>query len=165
MIGSNVCSGTVIRWARDKGYTSGRAEFWLLHDGATHDRLFSASYESALREAGYQVTVVPNQGKGAAATRIEAARRRGGEPIAGALNFIGANCLNGRYWGAIEDVPNLHFEICYYQTIETAIAMGLQRVEAVAQGSQKLARGYRPVPTWSAHYIADRISAARRPVI
>ena len=61
--------------ASDKGYTSGRAEFWLPHDGATHDRLFSASYESALREAGYAVSVVPNQGKGAAAARIEAARR------------------------------------------------------------------------------------------
>lgn len=64
-----------LAWARDKGYTPGRAEFWLPHDGATHDRLFSVSYESALREAGYAVSVVPNQGKGAAAARIEAARR------------------------------------------------------------------------------------------
>jgi predicted N-acyltransferase len=78
-----------------------------------------------------------------------------GVPIAGALNFIGADCLYGRYWGTTADVPNLHFEICYYQAIEAAIARGLPRVEAGAQGSHKLARGYRPVPTWSAHYIPD----------
>jgi predicted N-acyltransferase len=80
---------------------------------------------------------------------------RDGRPIAGALNLIGAEALYGRYWGAIEDVPHLHFEICYYQAIEAAIALGLGRVEAGAQGAHKLARGYRPVPTWSAHFIAD----------
>jgi predicted N-acyltransferase len=80
---------------------------------------------------------------------------RGGVPIAGALNLIGADCLYGRYWGAIEEVPNLHFEICYYQAVEFAIAHRLERVEAGAQGSHKLARGYRPVPTWSAHFIPD----------
>jgi len=78
-----------------------------------------------------------------------------GEPIAGALNLIGDDCLYGRYWGTTADVPNLHFEICYYQAIEAAIARGLKRVEAGAQGSHKLARGYRPVPTFSAHYIPD----------
>ena len=80
---------------------------------------------------------------------------RGGRPVAGALNLIGAEALYGRYWGCTEEVPNLHFELCYYQAIEAAIARGLQRVEAGAQGAHKLARGYRPVPTWSAHYIAD----------
>ena len=80
---------------------------------------------------------------------------RDGVPIAGALNLIGANCLYGRYWGTTADIPHLHFEICYYQAIEAAIAMGLPRVEAGAQGEHKLARGYRPVPTWSAHYIPD----------
>lgn len=80
---------------------------------------------------------------------------RDGRPIAGALNLIGADALYGRYWGAIEEVPHLHFEICYYQAIEAAIARGLARVEAGAQGAHKLARGYRPVPTWSAHHIAD----------
>ncbi len=79
---------------------------------------------------------------------------RDGRPIAGALNLIGTEALYGRYWGCIEDVPNLHFELCYYQAIDVAIAHGLQRVEAGAQGGHKLARGYRPVPTWSAHYIA-----------
>ncbi|HEX8640719.1 MAG TPA: GNAT family N-acetyltransferase [Allosphingosinicella sp.] len=80
---------------------------------------------------------------------------RSGRPIAGALNLVGAEALYGRYWGCLEEVPHLHFELCYYQAIEAAITRGLQRVEAGAQGAHKLARGYRPVPTWSAHYIAD----------
>ena len=80
---------------------------------------------------------------------------RGGKPIAGALNFIGAEALYGRYWGCREDVPFLHFELCYYQAIEAAIARGLARVEAGAQGEHKLARGYVPVTTWSAHYLPD----------
>ncbi len=79
----------------------------------------------------------------------------GGKPIAGALNFIGAEALYGRYWGAVIDKPFLHFELCYYQAIDAAIALGLSRVEAGAQGQHKLARGYKPVPTWSAHYITD----------
>jgi len=98
---------------------------------------------------------------------------RDGAPIAGALNLIGADALYGRYWGCIEDVPHLHFELCYYQAIEAAIARGLRRVEAGAQGSHKLARGYRPVPTFSAHYlrdprlrdaVADYLAAERRAV-
>lgn len=76
--------------------------------------------------------------------------------IAGALNLIGGDCLYGRYWGAIEHHPFLHFEICYYQAIEYAIAHKLLRVEAGAQGEHKLARGYMPVPTYSLHWIADR---------
>ncbi|HEU4959654.1 MAG TPA: GNAT family N-acetyltransferase [Sphingomonas sp.] len=87
---------------------------------------------------------------------------RGGRPIAGALNLIGADTLYGRYWGCVEDVPFLHFELCYYQAIEAAIARGLATVEAGAQGEHKLARGYAPTPTWSAHYIPD--SAFRRAV-
>jgi len=80
---------------------------------------------------------------------------RDGRPVAGALNLIGAEALYGRYWGCVEDVRFLHFELCYYQAIETAIARRLARVEAGAQGEHKLARGYRAVPTFSAHYIAD----------
>ena len=80
---------------------------------------------------------------------------RDGVPIAGALNLIGDVALYGSYWGATEEVPFLHFELCYYQAIEAAIARGLSRVEAGAQGEHKLARGYVPVPTWSAHYIPD----------
>jgi predicted N-acyltransferase len=80
---------------------------------------------------------------------------RDGKPIAGALNLIGADTLYGRYWGCREDVPFLHFELCYYQAIDAAIERGLSKVEAGAQGEHKLARGYVPVPTWSAHYIPD----------
>jgi predicted N-acyltransferase len=80
---------------------------------------------------------------------------RDGVAVAGALNLIGADALYGRYWGCSEDVPFLHFELCYYQAIDAAIARGLARVEAGAQGEHKLARGYAPVATWSAHYIPD----------
>ena len=78
-----------------------------------------------------------------------------GAPIAGALNFIGEEALYGRYWGCTVERPFLHFELCYYQAIDAAIARGLARVEAGAQGGHKLARGYEPVPTWSAHWLAD----------
>ncbi len=76
--------------------------------------------------------------------------------IAGAINFIGKDALYGRNWGSIEEHPFLHFEVCYYQAIEFAIAHGLSRVEAGAQGEHKLARGYVAVPTYSAHDIADQ---------
>jgi uncharacterized protein len=79
---------------------------------------------------------------------------RQGEVVAGALNFIGADTLYGRYWGALIDQPFLHFELCYYQAIDLAIALRLDRVEAGAQGGHKLARGYEPVRTTSAHFIA-----------
>jgi hypothetical protein len=80
--------------------------------------------------------------------------KRGGRNIAGALNFFGEGVLYGRNWGAIDFVPFLHFETCYYQAIEFAIAHGFSRVEAGAQGPHKLTRGYLPSPTYSAHYIA-----------
>jgi predicted N-acyltransferase len=88
--------------------------------------------------------------------------RRGGRWIAGALNLIGGDCLYGRNWGCVEDVPFLHFELCYYQAIEHAIRLGLPRVEAGAQGEHKIARGYLPAPVYSAHWIAD--PALRGPV-
>lgn len=80
--------------------------------------------------------------------------RRAGRWIAGAINFIGRDTLYGRNWGTIEHHPFLHFEVCYYQAIEHAIDAGLRRVEAGAQGEHKLARGYLPSTTYSAHYIA-----------
>jgi predicted N-acyltransferase len=80
--------------------------------------------------------------------------RRGGRYIAGALNLFGEGVLFGRNWGCIEYVPFLHFETCYYQAIDFAIARGLKKVEAGAQGEHKLLRGYQPVPTYSAHFIA-----------
>jgi predicted N-acyltransferase len=81
--------------------------------------------------------------------------KRAGRYIAGAINFIGGDGLFGRHWGAIEHHPFLHFELCYYQAIDFAIERKLKRVEAGAQGEHKLARGYLPVITHSAHYIAD----------
>ncbi len=76
-------------------------------------------------------------------------------PVAGALNFIGGDTLYGRYWGCTEDVSFLHFELCYHQAIDFAIAHGLKRVEAGAQGQHKISRGYEPVPTWSAHWFSN----------
>src|SRR5580700_6492399 len=81
--------------------------------------------------------------------------KRAGRWIAGAINFIGSHTLFGRHWGAIEHRPFLHFELCYYQAIDFAIAHKLQRVEAGAQGEHKISRGYMPTTTYSAHYIAD----------
>jgi predicted N-acyltransferase len=80
--------------------------------------------------------------------------KRNGRYIAGALNFFGDDVIYGRNWGCREFVPFLHFEACYYQAIEFAIARGLRKVEAGAQGEHKLLRGYLPTPTYSAHYIA-----------
>ncbi len=81
--------------------------------------------------------------------------RRAGRYIAGAINFIGSRTLFGRNWGCIEDHRFLHFETCYYQAIDFAIHRGLERVEAGAQGAHKIARGYMPRPTYSAHWIRD----------
>jgi predicted N-acyltransferase len=80
---------------------------------------------------------------------------RDGRPVAGALNFIGRDTLFGRYWGCTEDHPCLHFELCYYQAIDWALAHGLTRVEAGAQGEHKLARGYLPTPVHSLHWFSD----------
>jgi hypothetical protein len=88
--------------------------------------------------------------------------KRAGRFVAGAINFIGTEALYGRNWGAVEHHPFLHFEVCYYQAIEFAIAHKLARVEAGAQGEHKLARGYLPHPTYSAHYIAH--SGLRRAI-
>jgi predicted N-acyltransferase len=99
--------------------------------------------------------------------------RRNGRYIAGAINFIGGDTLYGRHWGCIEDHPFLHFEVCYHQAIDFAVAKGLARVEAGAQGEHKLARGYLPATVHSAHYIthpglrravADYLERERRDV-
>jgi predicted N-acyltransferase len=78
-----------------------------------------------------------------------------GRPIAGALNFIGGEALYGRWWGTLADRPFLHFELCYHRAVDWAIAHGLDRVEAGAQGEHKIARGYLPVATTSAHFVVD----------
>ncbi len=82
--------------------------------------------------------------------------KRDGQYVAGAMNFIGRDCLYGRYWGCIEDYPCLHFELCYYRAIDFAIKHNLARVEAGAQGAHKLARGYIPAETHSLHWAADK---------
>lgn len=87
--------------------------------------------------------------------------KKAGRYVAGALNFLGDDCLYGRQWGCTQEVPFLHFELCYHQAIDIACQRGLARVEAGAQGQHKVARGYRPVLTRSAHFIADlRFKAA-----
>ena len=92
--------------------------------------------------------------------------KRGNRAIAGSLHMIGGDCLFGRYWGAVEHHPFLHFELCYYQAIDYAIQHGIARVEAGAQGEHKLARGYLPTKTYSAHYIVNpAIAACDRPTI
>ena len=83
------------------------------------------------------------------------ARDRTGRTVAAALNLLGVDTLYGRIWGALDDFRFLHFELCYYRAIEFAIARGLATVEAGAQGTHKVQRGYAPVSTWSAHWIAD----------
>lgn len=81
--------------------------------------------------------------------------RNGSRPIAGSFHMVGGDCLFGRYWGATEHQPFLHFEMCYYQAIDYCIQHGIARAEAGAQGEHKLARGYLPTRTYSAHYITD----------
>jgi predicted N-acyltransferase len=81
---------------------------------------------------------------------------RGGQPIAGALNFVGPDTIYGRYWGATEEVPFLHFELCYYRAIQWAIDHGLSQVQSSSQGEHKIARGYDPVISKSAHFIPNR---------
>jgi predicted N-acyltransferase len=81
--------------------------------------------------------------------------RHGGRYVAGALNLLGNDTLYGRVWGCRQEFEFLHFEACYYAAIEFAIAHGLARVEAGAQGMHKLQRGYEPTPTYSAHWIRD----------
>ncbi|MGE5502891.1 MAG: GNAT family N-acetyltransferase [Actinomycetota bacterium] len=85
-----------------------------------------------------------------------------GRPVAAAFNMVGGDTLYGRNWAAPREVPFLHFELCYYRAVDFALAHGLKRVEAGAQGEHKVSRGYLPVPTWSAHWIAD--PALRRAV-
>lgn len=80
--------------------------------------------------------------------------KHNGRYVAGAINFVGSDTLYGRHWGCVEDHPFLHFEVCYHQAIDFALSKGLKTVEAGAQGEHKLARGYMPVTTHSAHFIA-----------
>ena len=86
--------------------------------------------------------------------------RKGKRYVAGALNLLGRDTIFGRNWGCAGDFPFLHFELCYYRALDFAIARGLARVEAGAQGAHKIQRGYLPTPTYSAHWIRDHGFAA-----
>jgi predicted N-acyltransferase len=81
--------------------------------------------------------------------------KRNNDYVAGAINFLGDKAIYGRYWGSKEEIPFLHYEVCYYQAIEFAINNGYRRVEAGAQGEHKIARGYQPVKIYSAHIFQD----------
>ncbi|NWG45023.1 MAG: N-acetyltransferase [Alphaproteobacteria bacterium] len=139
-------AGISFRWLRGREITEGH---W--------DAVFAFYMDTASRKWGRpylnrQVFSLIGERLGEAVVLILA--ERAGRPIAGALNLLGTDTLFGRYWGCIEDHPFLHFETCYYQAIDYAIAHGLARVEAGAQGAHKVARGYRPVTTYSLHWIA-----------
>ena len=133
---------------------------WLTGDQLTEDvwnRFFEFYMDTGSRKWGRPYLTRPFYsmiGETMADRVVLMMARRDGDYIAGAINFVGDDTLFGRHWGCIEDHPFLHFEVCYYQAIDYAIAHGLKTVEAGAQGAHKLARGYLPVTTRSAHWIA-----------
>jgi predicted N-acyltransferase len=158
----------VIRRERRMAAEPGISLHWLTGSDLTEevwDTFFAFYIETGSRKWGRPYLTRPFFSLVCEAMReriLLVTARRAGRTVAGALNFIGADTLYGRHWGAVEHHPFLHFEVCYYQAIEFAIAHRLARVEAGAQGEHKLARGYLPVTTYSAHYVADQ--ALRRAI-
>ena len=150
-----------IRKERQEAITNGISIEWLTGDAITEadwDSFFAFYMDTGSRKWGRPYLnrrFFSLLGERLAERVLLVMAKRDGERIAGALNLIGSDTLYGRYWGAIEEHPYLHFEVCYYQAIDFALAHGLRRVEAGAQGAHKLARGYMPQTTHSAHYIAD----------
>jgi uncharacterized protein len=150
-----------IRRERREGRADGIEVVWLTGSDLTEaawDAFFTFYMETGSRKWGRPYLTrefYSRIGETMADQTVLIMAKRAGRFIAGAINFVGAGTLFGRHWGAIEHHPFLHFEICYYQAIEYAIAHKLARVEAGAQGEHKLARGYLPTTTYSAHYIAD----------
>jgi predicted N-acyltransferase len=150
-----------IRRERKDALAAGIEVHWLSGSDLTEevwDAFFSFYMETGSRKWGRPYLTRPffsliGQTMGERILLVMA--RRNGRWIAGAINFIGADTLYGRNWGAVEHHPFLHFELCYYQAIDYAIRHGMARVEAGAQGEHKLARGYLPATTYSAHYIAN----------
>ena len=157
-----------IRRERHEALANGVTVQWLTGSDLTEavwDDFFAFYIETGSRKWGYPYLTRPFFSRVGEAMReriLMVMAKRAGRFIAGAINFIGSHALFGRHWGAIEHHPFLHFELCYYQAIDYAIAHKLQRVEAGAQGEHKIARGYMPTTTFSAHYIAD--PALRRAV-
>jgi uncharacterized protein len=150
-----------IRRERHDALQNGITVHWLTGNDLTEDawdHFFAFYMETGSRKWGRPYLTRPFFSLVSEAMRdriLLVMAKRAGRWIAGALNFIGSHTLFGRHWGAVENHPFLHFELCYYQAIEYAIANKLPRVEAGAQGEHKIARGYMPKTTFSAHYIAD----------
>jgi predicted N-acyltransferase len=148
-----------LRKERARVHAEGICFDWLTGSDLTEahwDQFFTFYMDTGARKWGTPYLTrefFSRLGEGMADQVLLIMARRGDTYIAGALNLFGENVLFGRNWGATEYVPFLHFETCYYQAIEFAIAHGLKRVEAGAQGEHKLLRGYMPVPTFSAHLI------------
>jgi uncharacterized protein len=150
-----------IRRERHDALANGISVHWLTGSDLTEeiwDAFFQFYMETGSRKWGRPYLTRPFYSLVGQSMRQHIAlimAKRAGRWIAGAINFIGSHSLFGRHWGAIEHHPFLHFELCYYQAIDYAIAYKLPRVEAGAQGEHKIARGYLPSTTYSAHYIAD----------
>ncbi|MBR0673864.1 GNAT family N-acetyltransferase [Neoroseomonas soli] len=132
------------------------AEITARHWGAFHRFYRSTTDRKWGRSAYLTKRFWPMLGERLGDAVVLMLAERDGEPVAGALNLVGRDAIYGRNWGAMVDVPFLHFELCYYMAMDFAIAHGIGRVEAGAQGEHKIQRGYLPVPTWSAHWIAHR---------
>jgi uncharacterized protein len=150
-----------IRREREDALKNGIEVHWLTGSDLTEDvwdHFFAFYMETGSRKWGrpYLTRAFFSQiGESMRDEILLVMAKRAGRWIAGAINFIGSDTLFGRHWGAVEHHPFLHFELCYYQAIDYAIAQKLARVEAGAQGEHKIARGYMPTTTYSAHYIAD----------
>jgi uncharacterized protein len=150
-----------IRREREDALKNGIEVHWLTGSDLTEDvwdHFFAFYMETGSRKWGIPYLTRPFFsliGESMRDRVLLVMAKRGGRWIAGAINFIGSETLFGRHWGAVEHHPFLHFELCYYQAIDYAIAHKLSRVEAGAQGEHKIARGYMPTTTYSAHYIAD----------
>jgi uncharacterized protein len=151
----------IIRRERRDAVPEGVELIWLTGSDLTEavwDAFFAFYMETGSRKWGRPYltrTFFSLAGEAMADRILLIMAKRAGRFIAGALNFIGSHALYGRHWGAVEHHAFLHFELCYYQAIEYAIAHRLARVEAGAQGEHKIARGYVPVTTYSAHHVAD----------
>jgi predicted N-acyltransferase len=140
-------AGLKIEWLRGRNITEGHWDLFFAFYMDTGSRKWGRPY---LNRKAFSLI-----GAAMGESCLLMLALRGKRAIAGSLHMLGGDCLFGRYWGAIEHHPCLHFELCYYQAIEFAIAHKIARVEAGAQGEHKLARGYLPTMTYSVHYIAD----------
>lgn len=143
-----VAAGLTIEWLRGREITEGDWDAFFAFYMQTGSRKWGRPYLNRKFFSLLSASAVGDR-------CLIMLAKRGARPIAGSFHLVGGDCLYGRYWGALEHHPFLHFEMCYYQAIDYAIQHGIARAEAGAQGEHKLARGYLPTKTYSAHYIAD----------